>query len=414
VDADGAPVFLNGDTAWSIVVSATPDEREQYFSDRATRAFNAVIVNAIEALFTADPPRTVDGLEPFLRSGDLASPNAAYWERVDGVIDAAARHGVYVLLSPLYLGYAHPQYPSFGFTGREEGWHEAVAAAGPEGCRAYGRFLGARYRDRGNLVWVIGGDRNPGDLRPSMRAFVAGILEEDDRHLVTAHVHPDASPVEEYEGDRWLTLNQTYTYRIVHRKLLDDYQREPVRPFILFESTYEGEHDASGLQIRRQAWWALTCGASGQFFGNFPIWMMAPGWASVLDSPGARAMTHLASFVEAVPWWEMAPDTEGRLVVAGRGEANGLDRATALLAPDGSRAIVYVPTPRTLSINLEALTGWVTMLRWFDPVTGTWTPASTVTRRGVLQVAVPFDHDGVLLLEDPASGRHDGWAGSNA
>ncbi len=412
VDDDGRPVFLNGDTAWSIIVSEREDGWERYFADRAARGFNAVIVNAIEALFTADPPRTIDGVDPFLEPGALTRPNPAYWAKVDDLLEVAASHGSYVLLAPLYLGYIDPHFPGFGFTRREEGWHGAVRAVGEAGCRAYGAFLGARYRDRDNLVWVVGGDRNPGDLRPHMRAFVAGILEHDDRHLMTAHVHPDTSPVEQYESDAWLTLNQTYSYQIVHRKLIDDWRRTPPRPFVLFESTYEGEHDATELQVRRQAWWALTCGATGQFLGNFHVWLMAPGWQAALDSPGARAMTALAQFVSEVAWWTGEPDLEHRLVVGGLGEENGLDRLTAMRAADGTLGIAYVPTDRTISVDLDALTGWSTSVRWFDPVAGTWTPTTTITRSGVVQLSVPFDHDAVLVLADPSGGDHGRWAGS--
>jgi hypothetical protein len=242
-----------------------------------------------------------------------------------------------------------------------------------------------------------------------MRAFVEGILEADDRHLVTAHVHPEASAVEQYEGDAWLTLNQTYTYGIVHKRLLEDYARQPVRPSVLFESTYEGEHEATDLQVRRQAWWALTCGATGQFMGNFPVWLMSPGWTASLDSPGARAMSALGSFVATVPWWRMEPDVGHRLAVAGLGEGNGLDTATAMLAPDGSGAVVYVPTPRTLTVDLGALSGWTTLVRWFDPVRGTWQEPATVTRRGYVQLAVPFGNDAALFLSDPAAGAHGSW-----
>jgi hypothetical protein len=409
VDGTAEPVFLNGDSAWSIVVSERAEGWATYFADRAARGFNAVIVNAIEALFTADPPRTVDGVEPFLEPGVLTRPNPAYWDRVDAMLDVAAGHGMYVLLAPLYLGYIDPHFPGFGFTRRDEGWHPAVRAAGEDGCRTYGAYLGARYRDRDNLVWVIGGDRNPGELLPHVRAFVAGIKEHDEGHLMTAHVHPDASPVEQYEGDAWLTLNQTYSYQIVHRKLIDDWRRSPARPFVLFESTYEGEHDATELQVRRQAWWALTCGATGQFLGNFHVWLMAPGWQASLDSAGARSMAVLGSFVREVPWWTTEPDLDHSLAVAGLGEENGLDRASALRARDGSLGIVYVPTPRILSVNLEAMTGWTTVVRWFDPVLGTWTSPVAVTRRGVVQLGVPFDHDAVVVLADPAAGAHGPW-----
>lgn len=80
--------------------------------------------------------------------------------------------------------------------------------------------------------WVMGGDRNPDDVLEHVRALAEGIRSQDERHLMTAHCFPDAAAMDEYETDEWLTLNQTYTYRIVHRKLLEDYAREPVRTFI--------------------------------------------------------------------------------------------------------------------------------------------------------------------------------------
>jgi hypothetical protein len=405
IDTEGRPTFLNGDTVWSIVVSVLPADFDAYFADRASRGFNAVIVCAIEALFGPDVPRTVDGLEPFLTTSDLRTPNPQYWERVDAVLDAAAAHSIYVLLAPLYLGFVRPSYPGFGES--EQGWHLAVAARTEDECRDYGRFLGERYGSRDNLIWVIGGDRNPDGLRSRMRAFVAGILDADRRHLMTAHVHPEASPVEEYEGDDWLTLNQTYTYGIVHKRLLEDYDRRPVRPFILFESTYEGEHDSTPLQIRRQAWWALLCGATGQFLGSFPTWMMPSSRPDALDTRGAREIGHLGAFVRSLPWWKLVPDTERRFLVTGLGEANGLDRATAAVASDRSLAVVYLPTARTISVDLDVLAGWSVRVRWFDPVTGRWSEATTRSRRGQALFTSPGDQDWVLVVDDPVSGTPD-------
>ena len=416
VDGDGRPAWVQGDTAWSIIVSTLPEEWGRYLEDRAARGFSAVIVNAIERLFTADPPRTIDGLEPFTVPGDLGSPNEAYFARVDALLAEAARHGIEVYLSPLYLGYIDPNFPGgFGFARRPEGWHDAVLAAGVEGTRAYGRFVGRRWRDVDNLTWVVGGDRDPADVTEHMLAFVEGILEEDDRHLLTAHVHPDHAATEVYPDASWLTLNQTYSYQIVHRKLAADYERAPARPFVLFESTYEGEHDASELQIRRQGWWALTAGAAGQFFGSFPVWLMSPGWQAALDSPGARSMAHLREFVDAVPWWTLAPDADRAFLVAGLGGAHDLDRATAAVALDGSAAIAYLPSPRTVTLDLERLRGWVVRVRWFEAATGCWVDGSALTRRGFVQLVTPGPGDWGLIVDDPAAGAHGRWsAGSEA
>jgi hypothetical protein len=165
---------------------------------------------------------------------------------------------------------------------------------------------------------------------------VAGIQEFDRRHLFTAGSAPERSPAEDFGRGGWLDLNITYTYGIVHRKLLADYARRPVRPFILAESTYEGEHNASPVQIRRQAYWALLCGACGQFFGNLPLWAFygpgadmagtqfadnegrdqnsacaerpAPrvsegGWQAGLDGVGSRDMVHVRALFLSRPWY---------------------------------------------------------------------------------------------------------------
>lgn len=107
-----------------------------------------------------------------------------------------------------------------------------------------------------------------------MDPIVAGIKERGGRHLFTA---PEHSPAVEYARGGWLDLNAMYTYEVVHRKLLAHYNRKPVTRFVLIESTYEGEHSASAVQIRRQAYGAMLCGAAGQFFGNRPIWLFDPG-----------------------------------------------------------------------------------------------------------------------------------------
>jgi hypothetical protein len=147
--------------------------------------------------------------------------------------------------------------------------------------------VGKRYRDYDNLVWLIGGDRNPGKVREDVDAIVRGIKEFDSRHLFTAHCHPENSAADQYKEDGWLDLNDTYTYGIVHKKLLADYNRTPAMPYFLIETSYEGEHNASPVQIRRQAYWALLCGATGQFLGNRPIWLFDPGWEQALDSTGS-------------------------------------------------------------------------------------------------------------------------------
>ena len=82
----------------------------------------------------------------------------------DWVIRKAAEKGIQVFLAPIYLGYI----------GTNEGWVKEVLANGPEKSRDWGRYVGKRYASFNNIVWLIGGDRNPDTAREGVDAIVQG------------------------------------------------------------------------------------------------------------------------------------------------------------------------------------------------------------------------------------------------
>ena len=146
---------------------------------------------------------------------------------------------------------------------------------------------------------------------------------------------------------------------------------------MLIETVYEGEHDSKPEQIRRQAWWAMLCGACGQFFGNNPMWHFdgptlfphTNTWEQALDSTGARDVARLGKFLATRPWQQLVPDTEGELVAAGAGD--GAARIVAARAPEGEPRGALHPrrTARVrarFTLNLASFSGPVTA-RWFNP-----------------------------------------------
>ena len=403
VEPDGTPFLVHGDTAWSIIVATTKQEAERYLEDRRSKGVSTIIVNLIEQCFSQDPPRNRYGDEPFTTPGDFSTPNETYFAHADWVLTRAAEKGLLVMLAPAYQGYRDPQWE--GYRNHPEGWYADVLENGVDKCRDYGRFLGRRYRGFDNIVWVMSGDRCPGLALEHMRAMVDGIRSEDAPHrLFTAHCHPECRAVEEYPDDPWLTVTQTYTYAIIHRKLLVDYNQEPARPNVLFESTYENNFNASALQVRRQAYWALLCGACGQFFGNTPLWNYAAGWEEQLDSPGSVAMTRLKGLFATRRWWELVPDQAHVLITDGLGEFNGLDFCAAAMTPDGTLAMAYMPSPRTITVDMTVLAEGRAAARWFDPLTGAYTEPEMYRTAGRWSFAPPWDHDAVLVLEvEPAS-----------
>lgn len=388
VDQSGKPFLVQGDAPWSLISGLTNEEAELYLEHRRAQGFNSIIVNLIEHKFRGPVNRY--GAGPFKTPGDFSTPNDKYFEHADWVIRKAGEKGIQVFLAPIYLGYI----------GTDEGWIEEVLANGPARCRAWGRYVGKRYRDFDNIVWLIGGDRNPANAREDVDSVVAGIKEFDNRHLFTAHCHPENSAIDQYKDDGWLDLNDTYTYGIVHQMLLRDYNRQPPLPFTLTESTYEGEHNASPVQIRRQAYWAILCGATGQFMGNRPVWLFDPGWQAALDSRGAQDMSRLKALFISRPWYDLVPDQKHEVVIDGLGEFNGLDYLAAARTTNGGTVIAYLPNSRTFTLNMSKVAGYLSKAWWFNPRTGKSNPAGEFPTNGKRRFTPPGDGDWVLVLDE--------------
>jgi hypothetical protein len=392
VDQSGTPLLIQGDAPWSLISGLTKEEAEQYLENRRRKGFNSIMVNLIEHKFRGPVNRYGDG--PFTTPGDFSTPNEKYFAHADWVLRKAAEKGIQVFLAPIYLGYI----------GTDEGWIEETLANGPEKCRAWGQYVGKRYRDFDNLVWLMGGDRNPETALEDVNAIALGIREFDSRHIFTAHCHPENSAVDQYKGGGWLDFNTTYTYEIVHRKLMRDYNRTPAMPFVLIESSYEGEHNASAVQIRRQAYWAVLCGATGQFMGNRPIWLFDPGWQAALDSTAAEDMTRLKALFTSRHWYKLIPDEihdeKHEVVVDGLGEFRGLDYLAAARTADGGTVIAYMPTARPITVDMTKIAGKTATAWWFNPRTGKSDPAGNFPTSGKKRFTPPGEGDWLLVLDD--------------
>ena len=421
-DADGKPFLVHGDTAWSLIGDLRREDVDLYLDDRRARGFNTILVSLIEHKFSSNAPANaygdrpfhsapfealaaLDDVVPFLSFADYSRPNEAYFAHADWVLRRAAQKGFLVLLTPSYVGWE----------GGSQGWYRAMAANGPERLRQYGEYLGRRYRDFGNVLWVHAGDYNPPE-RELVRAIAEGIAAVDPRALHTAHTAPESAPIEYWQGESWLDVNNVYTYGPVHAAARAQYARPEGMPFFLLESAYENEHDATEQRLRTQAYQAVLSGAAGQVFGNNPIWHFdGPGlfsapvtWQEALDSRGAQSMSHLHDLLTTIPWWQLEPDTDHTLLTDGLGPEDA--RAVAASTADGSLAMVYMPDRREITLDLAGLAGPLVEARWYDPADGRFeavagSPFSTTGSRRLGPQAesnsAGFD-DWVLILESPA------------
>ncbi len=406
VDQNDQPFAVVGDTPWSLIAQLSEEDIARYLDDRAQRGFNALIVNLIEHKFATHAPANRNRIPPFLKPGDFTQPNPAYFEFAHWAVAAAKERGLTVWLCPAYLGWG----------GGDEGFFQEIKAAGPSALRAYGRFVGERFKDMPNIVWMVGGDYAlPQTERWAGAELALGLRDGGALQLITAH-GGQTSAVETFGDEPWLGIETVYRYQPdLWRPLLAAYERRPVRPFVLIESTYEGEHQARPDQIRRQAWWAMLCGACGQFFGNNPIWHFdGPGlfktdvtWPQALDSTGSRDMARLGRFFTGIAWHLLRPDLQRPLVTANRGEGTRFIAAAA--TPEGALAVVYIPAdgqrPREFTMDLRRFPKPVSA-QWFNPAqdTAAIPPSASLSNRDNQTLRTPGDNgtganDWVLMLE---------------
>lgn len=384
VDNQGRGFRINGDAGWLLMVVPTKAEAVTYLDDRKSRGFNTVVVKLIER--AVGGPANAEGDAPFPSETNWSTFNDAYFDHAAWVLDRAAERGILVLLAPAYLG-AHC----------DNDWCDPMLSQSLGTMRRYGRFLGDRFRSYDNIVWVNGGDVDAGSFNADARvnAIVEGIRERAPNHLHTAECSRGNSGIECY-AEPWLDLNSTYSNCTgTLDAVRDDWERMPARVFFYIEGRYENEQDWSlGCLIDQHAW-AVLGGSAGHVYGNGPIWRFSPGWQGDLDSRGATAMRNLSKLFRSRGNSGFVPDHAGDLLPRGGGGG-----ALASRSRDGASLLVYVPSSRSLSVDVSPLGADVAQAWWYDPAEGRSQDLGQVSARGVVDFVAPGRR--VLVLDDPA------------
>jgi hypothetical protein len=337
----------------------TREEAETYLETRRGQGYNTILVELIEHYFSTTPPKNAYGQGPFVTPGDFGTPNEAYFAHAEWVIARALEKGMLVLLTPAYMGYG----------GGAEGWYQEMQANGVTKLRNYGRYLGTRFAAYPNIMWVHGGDYLPPD-RTGMRAIAEGIREISGQWLHTFHGSRVSSALGFLgTSEAWLTVNNWYADRAVVSGARTEYTRSTM-PYFLSEARYEGDGTVDEVGVRRQAYQVLLSGATGHLMGHKTVWQFLAGWGSALTAPGAATLRYAKEVAEARAWWTWVPDLSGALVSGGVGSAP--NEAVGAWTTDRTGAVVYLPTIRTITVQLGQLTGPRVAARWYDPTTGSY------------------------------------------
>ena len=422
----GQPVFLTGDVPQliSLQLSSMSDVNE-YLADRQARGFNALWVILADQLDQNGAPNDANGNPPF-NGAWWVSPNATYWAHQDAVIQAAIAAGMTVFAMPSFVGNndSQPAYDT-----------PAYLASSTATVQGYGTFIGSRYANYSNIVWVLGGDYNPVSssgvtIKPKLEALGAAIAAADPNHFITIEGcqhcgYPmSTSPYSSTTLPSWLKLNWVDTTGAnTVTSCQAAYASGLFLPPVEGEDSYELEGGTTGFQARQEGYWEVLSGCyAGRIFGNGPIWSFnaahsgdtSPSWQSQLDSPGSLGEEYMGKLMRSREHWLTAPDTAHTVLTGGFGSGSTL--SVAARSNDGQTIIAYLSDGNATAktINMSAITSASSLARawWYNPQTSAATLIGTFPNSGSQSFTAPDGNDWVLVIDDtsanlPAPGSAD-------
>lgn len=425
VTTEGKPFFYLGDTAWELFHRLNREEADRYLKNRAEKGFTVIQAVALAELDGLNDPNPY-GHRPLLNN-DPTTPdvkdgaNNDYWDHVDYIVKKADALG-------LYIGFL----PTWG-----DKWNRGHGA-GPEvfnaqNAEVYGEWLGRRYKDQNNIIWILGGDRTiENDTHKEIiRAMARGLSKGDGgTHLKTLHPRGGSGSSDPFHNDDWLDFNMRQNghvaeYNPRYEMTKADYDRTPIKPVLDGEPIYE-DHPISfnakllghsvAADVRRPLYWDLFMGACGHTYGHHSVWQMwQPGrkpinnpllpWYEAIDQPGAAQMQHGRHLMESRPFLTRIPDDS--VIVPADPVSSvpgaGLKRFVATRDSAGSYAMVYVPTGRPFKVKMDKISGGKVKAWWFNPRDGKATLIGQFPNTGERQFTSPDrgeNLDWVLVLDD--------------
>ncbi|MGB2589416.1 MAG: DUF4038 domain-containing protein [Candidatus Acidiferrum sp.] len=428
VDQNNKAFRIQGDSAQSLIANLSYAEAQLYLSDRQAKGFNTININLLEHKFAVHAPANRNGDQPFTTPGDFSKPNEAYFAFADSIVDLAASKGLLVSLAPVYLG----------VNGGDEGWWSVLTnrVNSQTVCYNFGLYIGNRYKDRKNILWVIGGDFMPpsgseGERR--LLKFMEGIKAAGATQPWAGDWNAGSISTDEAAFAPSMDLNAVYTYGkagksgATYIEALRAYSYSPPRPAYLKETGYELENWAEGdpASVRSYEYRAILGGCTaGGFFGHRDIWEFATEkwwsgfnfghapWQRALDSSGTLDMVRLGQLLDSVPWFDLVPSGLAGTknpITQGGGTLGDADYITSAATADGKTLLAYIPPAsspsRTFTLDL-ALLATPSRARWFDPTSGKFTsisgnslPARGTARFSTLGKNAAGATDWILVLQ---------------
>jgi hypothetical protein len=183
----------------------------------------------------------------------------------------------------------------------------------------------------------------------------------------------------------------------VYEVAMAESQKIPRKVFILGEAQYEDENVGNDQMIRRQAYWTILNGGGGHCYGS-SIWAFGTNWQEKLLLPGVAQVSLFYKIFSGLPWYLFRPDASNEILVEGRGAYGSNDYGSVSVLPNYRMAAIYLPTSRTVKINVEKIKGSNIRALWISPRTNKRWIGGYFKPKGVRELTPPTLNEDWLLL----------------
>jgi hypothetical protein len=409
---DNKPFFWLGDTAWELFHRLNNEDADFYLKHRSEQGFTVIQAVALAEFSGLDSPNAL-GDKPLINNNP-ATPNENYFRHVDYIIDKAASYGLNIAFLPTWADKIN-----------KSSWGAGPEVFTIENAAQYATWLAKRYKDRKNIIWVLGGDRNPRDVKDIAIWRTMGLAIKkvtNNKALITYHCQPNQlGSAEWFRNDPWFDFNMFQNGHCRdnnnYEKIFNAYNALPLKPVIDGEPLYE-DHPicfnaadlgtSSAYDVRHYAYTDLFAGAFGHTYGCHGVWQMyaAPyepingphfTWTKAVDLPGAKQMLFVRRLMESRPMLDRVPDQS--LIIE-----NDLPPMARIQATRGKDyALIYSSEGKSFTVVMGKISGEKIKALWFDPKTGKTTSAGEVANSGTKKYYPPnsgYGNDWVLVLDD--------------
>lgn len=402
VHENGTPFFWLGNTSWLMPERLNRDEVEFFLTEERRNGYN---VEQIQVL-CATPTYNVFGQMAQNTDWDFTNidkPDVyGYWDHMDYIVEYARKMGIYIAFDCV--------------------WSSQLPNLDVEKARRYGEFLGKRYKDKANVIWMIGGDVRGDKGTEIWESLAKAIRKEDPNHLMTFHPFGRTCSAWWFNDRDWMDFNM---FQSGHRRygqrggdgdytIKDDTEEDnwryvemskpgfkndkfevkgKLKPVIDAEPSYEdipqGLHDNSqprwmDYDVRRYAYWAVFGGCFGHTYGHNSIMQfMRPGvlasffaekpWWDAIKDPGYLQMKYLKALMTSLPFTDGQADQS--VIVSKNGEK--YDRIISTRGND--YMLIYNYTGNPVTLTLEKISGKTKDMWMMDPKDGSLNYLGTTT-----------------------------------